>query len=353
MANKLIVSSSPHSHSKTTTSKIMWTVFASLIPAAGYSVYLFGIPAISVIVSTIIFSVVLEELGNYLLKKRSTFKDGSAALTGLLLALTLPPGVPLWICFIGAFVSITVAKTVFGGLGQNPFNPALTGRVFLLIAFPVPLTRWLVPTGTGDTLFGQSVSALNSVGAVVPFGSPDVDAVTAATPLGLLAEGGKKAVELLSHNSDIFIGQMNGSLGETSGILLLLGGAFLIYKKIISWHIPLSFLGAMAVFAGITNIINPDKYADIPFHLFTGGAIIGAFFMATDYVTSPTFSKGKLIFGAGAGLLTMIIRIYGGYPEGVSFAILLMNATVPLIDGNTKPKKFGFKKIDKNGAQNA
>ena len=259
--------------------------------------------------------------------------------------MTLPPGLPLWICFVGAFVSITVAKTVFGGLGQNPFNPALTGRVFLLVAFPVPLTRWLVPEGTGSKLFGHAVSALNSAGSVVSPGSSGIDAVTAATPLGLLAEGGEKAVSFISGQGDIYIGHMNGSLGETSGIILLAGGLFLIFRKIISWHIPVSFLGTMALFAGITHLVNPDKYADIPFHLFTGGAIIGAFFMATDYVTSPSFNRGKLIFGAGAGLLTMIIRLYGGYPEGVSFAILLVNACVPLIDTYTKPEKFGFVKI--------
>ncbi|MBN2527468.1 MAG: RnfABCDGE type electron transport complex subunit D [Deltaproteobacteria bacterium] len=345
MSKQLIVSSSPHAHSGTTTSKIMWTVFFSLVPAAAYAIYLFGLPAATVLLSTIVFCIVFEGLTNYAMKKPVSLKDGSAALTGLILALTLPPGLPVWICGIGAFVAIVVAKSVFGGLGQNPFNPAMTGRVFLLIAFPAPLTRWLVPSGTGDTLFGKNVSAFDAAGNLVDAGSGNVDAITAATPLGLLGEEGAKAVSGLDTSSAFLIGNINGSLGETAAFILLAGGIFLLIRKIISWHIPVSFMAAVAVIAGLTNLANPEQYAGALFHLLSGGVIIGAWFMATDYVTSPMYNKGKLIFGSGCGILTMVIRLWAGYPEGVSFAVLLMNACVPIINTYTKPKKFGLQQL--------
>jgi Na+-translocating ferredoxin:NAD+ oxidoreductase subunit D len=349
MSNQLIVSSSPHAHSGTTTSKIMWTVFFSLVPAAGYAVYLFGLPAATVLLSTIVFCVIFEGLTNFIMKKPQSLADGSAALTGLILALTLPPGLPIWICGIGAFVSIVVAKSVFGGLGQNPFNPAMTGRVFLLIAFPAPLTRWLVPNGTGDTLFNKSVSAFDAAGNLVDATASNVDAITAATPLGLLSEEGAKAIASLDTSSAFLMGNINGSLGETSAFILLAGGIFLLARKIISWHIPVAFMAAVAVIAGLTNVVNPDQYAGILFHLLSGGVIIGAWFMATDYVTSPMFPKGKLIFGAGCGILTMVIRLWAGYPEGVSFAVLLMNACVPIINMYTRPKKFGLQRLGTPG----
>lgn len=345
MNKQLIVSSSPHAHSGTTTASIMWTVLLTLVPAAAYSIYLFGIPALTVLLATTIFCVIFEGITNFFMGKPISLKDGSAVLTGIILALTLPPGLPLWICGIGAFVSIVVAKSVFGGLGQNPFNPAMTGRVFLLIAFPAPLTRWLVPTGTGETLFNKSVTAFDAAGNLVGIGADNVDAITAATPLGLLSEGGANAIAGIDTSSAFLMGQINGSLGETSAILLFAGGIFLMVRKIISWHIPVSFMAAVTVIAGITNLIHPEQYAGVLFHLFTGGVILGAWFMATDYVTSPMFSKGKLIFGAGCGILTMVIRLWAGYPEGVSFAVLLMNACVPIINTYTKPKKFGLQDL--------
>ncbi|MBN2343429.1 MAG: RnfABCDGE type electron transport complex subunit D [Deltaproteobacteria bacterium] len=345
MTKQLIVSSSPHAHSGKTTASIMWTVLAALVPAAAYSVYLFGLPALTVLLATTVFCVIFEGLSNFMMGKPVTLKDGSAALTGIILALTLPPGLPLWICGVGAFVSIVVAKSVFGGLGQNPFNPAMTGRVFLLIAFPAPLTKWLVPTGTGEMLFNKPVSAFDAAGNLVSAGAANVDAITAATPLGLLSEEGAKAVMGMDTSTEFLIGQINGSLGETSGILLLAGGIFLLTRKIISWHIPVSFMAAVAAIAAITHAVNPEHYAGALFHLLTGGVFLGAWFMATDYVTSPMFTRGKLIFGAGCGVLTMVIRLWAGYPEGVSFAVLLMNACVPIINMYTKPKKFGLQDL--------
>jgi electron transport complex protein RnfD len=286
-----------------------------------------------------------EALTQMVAKKNISLSDGSAALTGLILALTLPPGLSIGITAVGAVVAIVVAKAVFGGLGQNPFNPAMTGRVFLLIAFPGPLTRWIVPRGTGESLLGHAVTAYDAAGKVVDLNSQTVDVITAATPLGLLSEKGAGAVSALANDPDLFIGSINGSLGETSVLFLLLGGLFLLWRKIITWHIPVSCIAAVALFAGLSQAVDSSKYAGIPFHLCTGGVILGAFFMATDYVTSPMYPLGKLIFGAGIGILTMVIRLWAGYPEGVSFAVLLMNATVPLIDRYTRPKKFGFARL--------
>jgi electron transport complex protein RnfD len=345
MEQKLIISSSPHVRGGRSTSGIMWTVVATLIPAALWSVYLFGSSALTVIVSTVLFCVIAEALCQLIARKPVTLGDGSAALSGLILSLTLPPGLPIWICGVGAVVAIVIAKAVFGGLGQNPFNPAMTGRVFLLIAFPGPLTKWIAPRGTGETFLGNPVTAVDGSGKVVAFGAEGVDAITAATPLGILSEKGADAVSALSGGMDLFLGTIHGSLGETSALLLLLGGLVLVWRKVITWHIPISFLASMAVFAALTHVIDSTSYASAPFHLFTGGAILGAFFMATDYVTSPMHPLGKLIFGVGCGVLTMVIRLWAGYPEGVSFAVLLMNATVPILDMYTRPKKFGTRRF--------
>jgi Na+-translocating ferredoxin:NAD+ oxidoreductase subunit D len=355
MEHKLTISSSPHVHGTVSTSRLMWTVVAALMPATLWSFYLFGLAAVSVTVSTILFCVLFEALAQALLKQKRSLNDGSSVLSGLILALTLPPGLPIWICAIGALVAMVIAKAVFGGLGQNPFNPAMTGRVFLLIAFPQPLTQWMVPRGTGDTLFQNSVTALDAAGKAVAFGSPTVDVVTAATPLGLLAKWGETldgydAMLDFVPFRDLFIGHLNGSLGETSALFLLLGGLFLIIAKVITWHIPVACLVTIAVFGGLFGwgTVGIDGAL---FHLLSGGAILGAFFIATDYVTSPLYPKGKLIFGAGVGILTMVIRLWAGYPEGVSFAVLLMNATVPILDRYTKPVKFGFRHLAEEGGK--
>ncbi len=353
MENKLTISSSPHAHGAVSTGKLMWTVVAALMPATLWSFYLFGLAAVTVTVSTVVFCMLFEALSQMAMKKELTLKDGSSALSGLILALTLPPGLPIWICAVGAMVAMVIAKAVFGGLGQNPFNPAMTGRVFLLIAFPKPLTQWIVPRGTGDTLYQNAVTALDAAGKAVAFGSADVDVVTAATPLGLLAKWGETtegfdAILDFIPVKDLFVGNLNGSLGETSALFLLLGGLILLFTKVITWHIPVSCAVTIAIFGGLFGWGGVGLDGAL-FHLLSGGAILGAFFIATDYVTSPLYPKGKLIFGAGVGILTMVIRLWAGYPEGVSFAVLLMNATVPLLDRYTKPAKFGFRKLIAEG----
>jgi electron transport complex protein RnfD len=229
---------------------------------------------------------------------------------------------------VGALIAIGVAKMPYGGLGNNPFNPALVGRVFLLISFPVDMTSWPIPS-----LFNMNI----------------LDAQTGATPLAMIKEGvknGQQVSDLMStlpSYFDMFIGQIGGSLGEVSALAIIIGGIYMLYKKIISWHIPVAMLGSMVIFAGILNIINPEMYADPMFHIITGGAMLGAFFMATDMVTSPMHPTSMIIFGVGIGILTILIRVFGAYPEGVSFAILIMNAFVPLLN-KIKPKRFGEKK---------
>jgi electron transport complex protein RnfD len=343
----LVVSSSPHAFSRRTTQQIMWEVFIALLPATLIGIWSFGFRAALVMGLTVASALGFEALWQAAARRPQTVGDGSAALTGLLLALNLPPSSPWWICVVGSGVAILLGKMVFGGLGQNVFNPALTGRVFLLVAFPAEMTTWLVPRTAGklpETFLGQVTIARDGAGNVLSGGlsAEGVDMVTAATPLGLLSEKGASAIADVSF-WDAFLGLgINGSLGEVSALLLLAGGIYLCFRRIITLHIPLSFLGTMAVIATITNLIDPNTYAPASIHIAAGGAMIGAFFMATDYVTSPIHPAGQIVFGIGCGVLTMIIRLWGGYPEGVSFAILLMNATTPLIDRYVKGRKFGF-----------
>ena len=322
---KLVVSSSPHVRSDETIEKIMYTVILALLPAAGAGIYFFGINAATVIMLSIITAVACEALMQKAMGRRVAVKDGSAILTGLLLAMNLPSNAPWWLVIIGSAFAIIIGKQIFGGLGFNIFNPALAARVFLIISWPVQMTTWPKPA----TLLSKA----------------SVDAVTAATPLGLL-----KSELLLKNNIgeaanisviDMIIGNIGGSLGEVSAILLLLGGIFLIYRGYISWHIPVSFIGTVVIISAIFWIIDPARYAGPLFHVLTGGLLLGAFFMATDYVTSPITPKGMLIFGFGCGFITILIRLFGAYPEGVSFAILLMNIVTPLIDKYVKPTLFG------------
>jgi electron transport complex protein RnfD len=264
-----------------------------------------------------------EALIQKMMKRSVTITDGSAALTGLLLAMNLPSTSPWWLIVVGNFFAIVIAKQIYGGLGYNPFNPALVGRVVLLISFPVHMTaRWVTASRFGT------------------------DAVTTATPLSRM----KESLATLGHIDiafgkeevlNLLIGNRAGCLGETSVVLLALGGLFLIWKRIISWRIPVMFIGSLWVMTGVFHLIDPAHYANPSFHVITGGLFIGAIFMATDYVTSPVTRSGMLIFGAGCGIITVLIRLWGAYPEGVSFAILLMNAATPLIDRYTKPKVFG------------
>ncbi|HPC99604.1 MAG TPA: RnfABCDGE type electron transport complex subunit D [Bacteroidales bacterium] len=333
MSNYLKVSLSPHIHSKDDTGKLMKGVIIALIPALIASVYYFGLGAIIVTLTSVAACMVFEyAIQKYLLKGPVTITDGSAVVTGLLLAFNVPSNLPVLIIILGALVSIGIGKMSFGGLGNNPFNPALVGRVFLLISFPVQMTTWPVPSG---------------------FKTGYADAVTGATPLGIIKEGlrnGETIPQLMNQVPDhmqLFYGYMGGSMGEVAAAALILGLIYMLFRKIITWHIPVSIIVTIAIFTGILWLINPSQYADPLFHLLTGGVMLGAIFMATDYVTSPMVPKAMLIYGAGIGILTVVIRIFGAYPEGVSFAILIMNAFVPLMNAYIKPGRFG--KEVKNG----
>ena len=323
--NKLIVSPSPHVYSSGSVPKLMYGVIISLLPALGVSVFYFGFGMV-VITSVSIASCILFEylIQKYMMKVKPTHLDGSALLTGLLLAFCLPTNIPFWMVMIGALAAVGIGKMTFGGLGNNIFNPAMVGRVFLFISFPVAMTAW--PEA------GQWMSY--------------TDAITGPTPLGLMKEGlasktvGELMPELPSY-LNLFLGKMMGSAGEVSALALLMGMFYLMYKKIISWHIPLSILGTVFVFSGILWLANPDRFADPLFHLLSGGLMLGAIYMATDYVTSPMTQKGMIIYGIGIGIVTVLIRIFGAYPEGVQFAILIFNGFTPLINKFVKPKRFG------------
>lgn len=324
MSKSLIVSLSPHVHGGDSVQKNMYGVIIALIPALLVSFYMFGLGAFVVTLTSVIACVFFEwAIAKFILKsKRTTILDGSAILTGLLLGFNLPSNMPLWIIIIGALVAIGVGKMTFGGLGCNPFNPALVGRVFLLISFPVQMTSWPVT--------GQHLSYL--------------DAETAATPLALMKSaihGDATALSQLPDTLDLFLGMNPGCVGEISAVALLLGLVYMLWKKIITWHIPVSIIVTVFVFAGIMHLVNPEVYASPFTHLFTGGLMLGAIFMATDYVTSPMTHKGMIIYGVAIGFLTVVIRLFGAYPEGMSFAILIMNAFTPLINTYCKPKRFG------------
>lgn len=333
MANLLTISGSPHDYSDQSTKKIMWGVVIALVPTMLVSFWYFGLGAVYITLTSVLACVLFEFLiQKYLLKGNSTITDGSAIITGILLALNVPSNLPIWMIIVGALVAIGVAKMTYGGLGKNPFNPALIGRVFLLMSFPVNMTSWPLPT-VNRTAF--------------------LDAITGPTALGTIKEGlakGESVQQLMSNipsYTDMFLGNMGGSLGEVSAIAIILGGLFMLFRKIITWHIPASFILTVFAFTGILFLMDNTKYVDPIFHLLTGGLMLGAIFMATDMVTSPMTKSGMLLFGFGCGLLTVLIRVWGSYPEGVSFAILIMNALVPLINKGFKPKKFG--EVIKNG----
>lgn len=321
---ELIVSSSPHVYDKSSVKNIMGSVFLALVPASLVGICCFGIRALTVIAVSVISCIFFEAIIQKLMGKKITVGDFSAAVTGLLLAMNLPSSAPVWLVVIGAFVAIYLGKQIFGGLGQNPFNPALVSRVFLLISFPLYMTHWPKPSGF----------------------SLAFDAATQATPLGVLKTDGVTAAYQAVTNLDLFLGRVGGSLGEISALALLIGGIYLMAKKIISWEIPFAFIATVFVSTGIFYLLDPSKYIDPVFHILSGGLFLGAFFMATDYVTSPLSSGGKILFGFMCGLITFIIRLWGGYPEGVSFAILFMNGLVPLIDKYMHPKRFGRRAVE-------
>jgi electron transport complex protein RnfD len=316
--DKLIISPSPHIHSGDSVSKKMQQVFIALVPAYLVGLYFFGIGALIISFTAMISCVVFEYLiQRFIIKGSPTIADGSALLTGILLSFNLPSNLPIWIVIIGSLVAIGIAKMTFGGLGNNPFNPALVGRVFLLISFPAAMTTWPKP---------------------IPFNMAYLDAVTAATPLAVLKGQSPEIPSTLN----LFLGNMGGSMGEVSALALLIGFAYLLIKKTITWHIPISIFLTVFVFTAILHYADPEAFIATPvFHLLTGGLMLGDIFMATDYVTSPMTKTGMLIYGVGIGLITVIIRVFGSYPEGVSFAILIMNAFTPLINTVVKPKRFG------------
>ena len=317
MANRIIAAPSPHIHGAESTRRIMGDVVLALLPALLVSVYVLGWRVLFVTAVSVVACVAFEYLiARFLLKRRATIGDLSAVVTGLLLAFNLPTGIPWWIVVIGALVAIGIGKMTFGGLGCNPFNPALTGRIFLLIAYPVQMTDWT--TGVPDALTGSTILA-------------DVKA-------GLTSVSEVDFVAMLG-------GHMNGSMGEIGSFALILGGIYLLCRRVISWRIPVAVLGTMAIF-GFCLAIGDGGAAlwQLPlFHLLAGGALLGAIYMATDYSTSPMTLCGMLIYGVGIGLLTMIIRVWGAYPEGMSFAIFIMNAATPLINKYCRPKRFGTK----------
>ncbi|MBL7074617.1 RnfABCDGE type electron transport complex subunit D [candidate division KSB1 bacterium] len=338
------LSVSPHIRDDVSIPKIMYSVVLSLLPALAGAVYFFGLRSLWLTLVSVATAVVVETLLQKLMGREITALDGSAIVTGILLAFNLPPGVPFWMPAVGSFFAIAIAKIPFGGLGYNPLNPALAGRAFLLASWPVEMTtRWIAPRGGITAVTG-------------------IDAFTGATPLGVLKESHKiladqaaysiekviqarDALDQLSFSyGDLFWGRVGGCLGETSVLLLLIGAVFLMYKRYVGWKIPFSFLGMVMVLSWIFGGDKGGFSGDPIFHLLSGGLILGAFFMATDMVTTPVTFKGRLIFGTGCGVLTVAIRLLGGYPEGVSYSILLMNLTTPLIDRYTMPRIFGTKK---------
>lgn len=324
-SHKLLVSPSPHIHSGDSIERNMYDVIIALIPALAVSFYFFGWGAFAVTLTSVAACMLFEWLISRFLmgRKELTILDGSAILTGLLLALNVPSTLPLWIIVIGALVAIGIGKMSFGGLGSNIFNPAIVGRVMLLISFPVQMTSYPMPRGMEATL----------------------DATSGATPLAI-AKGIVRGSEGFSMDKlpslvDNLLGSVGGSLGEVSAVALLIGFAYLLIRKVITWHIPVAIIATVAIFAGIMNLANPEVYAGPLFHILSGGLLLGAVFMATDYVTSPMSNSGMLLYGVMIGIITMLIRLFGAYPEGMSFAILFMNGIVPIINRYMPPHLFG------------
>ena len=326
-----VVTASPHIEGAVSTATIMWNVVLALVPLVVAAAYFFGISALLVIAASCAGALGTERLfGRGSWTDPGTLRDGSAMITGLLLGLTLPAGMPMWMAFLGGVFGIGFGKLIFGGLGANVFNPALLGRAFLQAAFPVAITTW---PAVGDAASG--FWTLRGDNLALPLMTARTDAVTAATPLGLMkfeAQG----TELWR----LFVGNVGGSLGETSAILILLGGAYLAWRQFLNWRIPVSIIAAVAVFSAIMHAIDV-RYPGPLFMVLSGGVLLGAVFMATDMVTAPVTNGGKWVFGAGIGILVVVIRLWGGLPEGVMYGILLMNSIVPFINRATQPRVFG------------
>jgi electron transport complex protein RnfD len=319
MNDKLTITASPHIFDRTSTSRMMYGVCFALIPAVVASVVFFGWKAAILMVVCMSSCVLTEAFFQRLRNKKISVDDGSALLTGLLLAMVVPPDLPAWMAILASIFAIGIGKEIFGGLGNNIFNPALLGRAFLSATFPIHMTVYSAP-------FSKLVIS----------GTANTDALTSATPLGLMKFGG-----ISTDIWSLFIGNISGSVGETSALALLIGGVYILVRKYADWRIPVSFIGSVCIFGGILNLISPHEYPGVLFHLFAGGLMIGALFMATDPVTSPVTKLGKWIFGIGFGILVIVIRLWGGQPEGVMYAILLMNGLTPVINIVTKPKRYG------------
>lgn len=339
------VVTSPHAHAQDSVQKIMLLVCAALLPATLFSFYQFGWPTINLFLITLGATLLGEALSLRMAGKPSSMylSDGSALLTAWLLAMSLPPWAPWWIGVVGGLFAVVVGKHVFGGIGQNLFNPAMLARTALLISFPLEMTTWIAP----NPIFSGAAPGFIEGLSITFQGIANIDAVTGATvldqmqtdlgrniPLGTILQDGYSA------SSSLF-GTSGGSMGETSALLILLGGLFLMYKRIISWHIPAAMLGTVAVIATFMHLVDPQRYADAGVHLLSGGLMLGAFFIATDPVGSPSTRKGQMIFAAGCGLLAYVIRNWAGFPEGVAFAVLIMNACTPLIDHYVRPRIYG------------
>lgn len=328
----LLLSTSPFLKSPQTTPFIMWQVVYALVPVCLASIYYFGLSAILVLAASTAGAVLTEWLF-----KREAVRDGSAAITGILLALTLPPGLPLWMAFMGGVVSIALGKLIFGGIGYNIFNPALVGRAFLQAAFPVALTTWSPQsnlTGFFD-IRGQNLT--------FPFAKSTIDAVTSATPLAMM-----KFEQTPTNTMDLLLGNISGSLGETCAIIILLSGLYLAVRNLLNWRIPVSIFASVFFFSTLINYISPGQFPSPLFQLLSGGLVLGAVFMATDMVTSPVTHKGAWIFGIAIGFMVVIIRLFGGLPEGVMYSILFLNAFVPLINRATQPRIYGEVKEPKS-----
>ena len=343
--SQYIPAPSPHTHGTLNVARIMFTVWLALLPASLYAIYLFGWPVLNLFLITTAAALLSEAATLRLAGKdvRSGITDGSGMLTAWLLAMTLPPWAPWWIAVVGAVFAVVVGKQVFGGIGQNLFNPAMLGRVALLIAFPLEMTTWVSP----QPLFTEAAPGFLDSLAITFAGVPNIDAVSGATVLGHMNTELGRGVPLAEILPGYFtlqegaMGEMRGSLGETSALLLLIGGLFLLLRRLITWHIPFSMLASVAVLATLMNLFDPTRFADASVHLLSGGLMLGAFFIATDPVGSPSTPRGQLIFGAACGALIYVIRTWAGFPEGVAFAVLLMNAATPLIDHYLRPRIYG------------
>jgi electron transport complex protein RnfD len=349
----LKVSLSPHISGGASVNKIMWAVNFALLPALAVGIAMFGWSALILSIICVGFAVLTEfVLAKYIMKKEVMISDGSAVLTGILLAMNLPPAFPWWMAAAGTIIAIALGKMVFGGLGQNVFNPALVGRAFLLASFPQQMTYFIEPGSQNWNLTGQSLWNYISQSGAENISS-SVDAVTAATALGEFAtkasEAASSSVPFVESYTtlDLFLGNIPGSIGEISALALLIGGLALVIRKVIGFETPLSFLGGLALITGIFWIADPNAYTDPLRHILSGGAMLGAWFMATDMVTSPMTVTGRIVYGLFGGILCALIRLFGSYPEGCSYAILIMNALTPLIDRYIKPKRFGSKTVPK------